>query len=104
VAEKDLTTNPAEESGAGDTKSTKQNSNIQELPHVGVRPVSVEREHPDRLIIEGVRFSGDFFRTISYPDPNYLYAIRRDEDGVVSFLVITNVEGAQDFFAEVERE
>jgi len=35
---------------------------IQEIQHLGVKPVSVEREAEDMLVINGIRFTGDFFR------------------------------------------
>jgi hypothetical protein len=37
---------------------------IQEVEHVAVEPVRIEREHNDVIVIEGVRYGGDFFRTV----------------------------------------
>jgi len=46
------------------------------------KSVSIEREENDVIVIEGVRYSGDFFRTNSWPDTKFLYALRRDGDQV----------------------
>ena len=74
---------------------------IKPLPHVSVEPVRVEREHPDLLVIEGVRYDGDYFRTFSHPETDVLYQVRRDADGVVCLTVIDSLEKAMYFFEEV---
>jgi hypothetical protein len=37
----------------------------------------------DVLEVEGIRFSGEFFRTFALPNPEALYSIQRDGDGHV---------------------
>jgi len=74
---------------------------IKSLPHVSVEPVSVVREHPDRLVINGVRYDGDYFRTFAHPATDVLYAVRMDEDGCVCLTVIDCLEKAVEFFKEI---
>jgi hypothetical protein len=74
---------------------------IKEFPHVEKKPVSVERELPDILVIEGVRYAGDLFRTLTDPNDSVLYAIRKDEDGVLRVIVIHNALEAMSFFEDV---
>ena len=74
---------------------------IKQLPHISKEPVSVVREHPDRLVIDGVRYDGDYFRTFAHPETDVLYAVRRDEDGVVCLTVIDCLEKAVEFFNEI---
>jgi uncharacterized protein YhbP (UPF0306 family) len=38
---------------------------IQQVQHNPIQPISVVRENDDVLVIEGVRFSGNFFRLFS---------------------------------------
>jgi hypothetical protein len=64
-------------------------------------PVTIEHEAGDVVVIEGVKYAGDFFRTNFMPNNEVLYAIRKDEDGVVRVTVIKNPGEAQDFFLEV---
>jgi len=71
---------------------------IQEVAHVAVEPVRIEREHNDVIVIEGVRYAGDYFRTMAVPDADVLYAVRRDDEDRVVFTVIRNVEEAEAFF------
>ena len=71
---------------------------IQEVEHVAVEPVRIEREHNDVIVIEGVRYAGDYFRTMAVPDADVLYAVRRDDEDRVVFTVIRNVEEAEAFF------
>jgi hypothetical protein len=73
---------------------------IKKIPHNPIEPVRVERDGTDSLIVEGVRFDGDFFRTLAYPSPYYLYAIRRDGEQVV-LTVIHNKEESDKFFEEI---
>lgn len=61
-------------------KDDEMSNLIKQVPHQPVRPVSVERTFPDGLMIEGIQFSGDFFRTFADPDPEKLYRIVRDGD------------------------
>lgn len=72
---------------------------IREEVHVRKPPVRVERDVPDVLVIEGVRWDGDVFRTFAAPSDDCLYALRRDGDAV-SLVTVRNVEEAQRFFAE----
>lgn len=71
---------------------------IKEVEHVAVEPVRIEREHNDVIVIEGVRYAGDYFRTMAVPDADVLYAVRRDDEDRVVFKVIRNVEEAEAFF------
>jgi hypothetical protein len=79
-----------------------KNNLFQELPHEPKKPVSVEREHPDRLVIEGVTYDGDYFREMGHPDTDVLYAVRKDSEGVVCLTVIRSVEEAKEFFEQIE--
>lgn len=74
---------------------------IKTLPHVSKEPVSVVREHPDRLVINGVVYDGDYFREFSHPETDVLYQVRRDEDGCVCLTVIDCLEKAIEFFNEI---
>lgn len=74
-----------------------ENPFIKELPHQPTRPVSVERTFPDGLLIEGVNYHGDFFRTMGSPKADFLYSIERDGD-MVTIRVIANVDEAKAFF------
>lgn len=76
------------------------NSFIQRLSHEPLKPVSLEREHPDIVMIEGVRYEGDYFRAMAAPRTDVLYAVRND-DGVTRLTIIRSVEDAKEFFAEV---
>ncbi len=73
-----------------------KNNLIQEVAHQP-KPVSIEREPGDVISIEGVKFSGDFFRTMALPDPDCLYAIRREDDAVV-LTTIRTMQDAMTFF------
>ncbi len=64
------------------------------------KPIRIEREVGDVIVIEGVRYSGHYFRTVAYPKVNVLYAIRRDDD-LVWITEIRNVDEAKKFFGEV---
>jgi len=77
------------------------NEFIKPLEHVSKEPVSVVREHPDRLVIGGVVYDGDYFRTFGAPDTDVLYAVRRDTEGVVCLTVIDSLEKAMEFFEKV---
>lgn len=76
------------------------NNHIKQLPHQPKEPVSIEREHNDVIVIEGVRYDGDYFREFGYPDTNILYSVQRDDDGVVRLTMIRTPEEAAQFFKE----
>lgn len=71
-----------------------------EVTHSFKKPVSVMREENDVLVIEGVRFDGDYFRSLSDPNVDTLYALRKLDDGSVGFIQIHNLDEAQIFFEE----
>lgn len=77
------------------------NKLIQPMPHIEVKPLSIEREYTmqgrEVIIIEGVRYDADYFRTFSHPETDVLYAVRRDEE-MVCLTVIETVEQASEFF------
>lgn len=75
------------------------NKIIQQVAHQP-KPVTIEQAENDVIIIEGVRYSADFFRVHAYPNDKYLYAIRRDGD-VVSLTAIHNANDAEHFFDQV---
>ena len=72
------------------------NSNIKQVAHQP-KPVNIEREAGDVIVIEGVRYSGGFFRTMALPDPDYLYALRREDDVVVATTIHTMQEAVTFF-------
>ena len=76
------------------------NHNITLLPHEPKRPVSLEREHPDIVVIEGVKYAGDVFRTLAFPGPDCLYFFQRNGD-VVNIRLVQTIEEAESFFEEV---
>lgn len=70
---------------------------IEEIEHYPVKPVTIEREAFDMVIIEGVRYSGEYFRQFGHPDVNALYAVRKK--GEIVFLeTIHNLDEAKNFF------
>jgi hypothetical protein len=73
------------------------NQFIKQVDHMP-GPVSIEREERDVVVIEGVRYAGDVFRVNAWPNEKILYAIRRNEEGVVCVTEIRDVAGAMDFF------
>ena len=78
------------------------NSNVKNLQHVAQPPLSIERELAggrEFILIEGVRYDADYFRTFSHPETDVLYAVRRDEETVV-LTVIQTPEEASEFFEE----
>lgn len=77
---------------------------FREIPHVSKQPVSVERIHPDRILIEGVLFDGDYFREIGHPDADVLYMVRKDVDGCVCLTVIRDELEAKKFFEKTLEE
>lgn len=78
------------------------NNHFKPLPHEPKKPVTVEREHPDRLVIEGVLYDGDYFREFGHPDTDVLYAVRKDAEGAVCLTLIRSIEEAKEFFEKVE--
>lgn len=75
------------------------NGFIKQAVHQRKKPVTVERDVNDVLVIEGVRFQGDLFRMFAEPDDRCLYAMRRDGDTVV-LVTVRDVDEAQKFFEE----
>lgn len=78
------------------------NSHVKKIQHVAQKPLSIEREITlggEVIIIEGVRYDADYFRTFSHPETDVLYAVRRDEETVI-LTVIQTPEQASEFFNE----
>ena len=75
------------------------NGLIRQVEHERKMPVTVVRDVPDVLVIEGVRWAGDIFRTFAMPSDQYLYALKRDGDQVI-LVTVHDVEEAKKFFAE----
>lgn len=79
------------------------NSLIKQIQHVEQKPLSIEREYNpfgrEIIVIEGVRYDSDYFRTFAHPDTDVLYAVRREEEMVV-LTVIQTLEEAKEFFDE----
>jgi len=79
------------------------NSNVKQLQHVVQPPLSIERELTvgrEFILIEGVRYDAEYFRTFAHPDTDVLYAVRSHEDTVV-LTIIHNADEAQRFFEEM---
>jgi len=76
---------------------------LTQVTHNPCKPVSVMREENDVLVVEGVRFDGDFFRTLSDPDPESMYVLRKLENGCVGFIEIDTLEKAKKFFEETAK-
>ena len=66
--------------------------------------VRVARVHPDRLLIEGVLYDGDYFREFGHPDTDVLYMVQKDADGCVRLTLIRSVEEAKEFFEKIEEK
>lgn len=78
---------------------------IKPLPHQPNPPLSIERDMSfgrERIIIEGVQYDADYFRTFSYPETDILYSVVRDEDGVVKLTCIRTTEEAKEFFEHAQ--
>jgi hypothetical protein len=77
------------------------NSNVKKLAHVAQPPLSIERDYTmegrEVIIIEGVRYDADYFRTFAHPDTDVLYTVWRDEDVVVLTLIQTPEEAIEFF-------
>lgn len=79
------------------------NSNIKQLPHQVKAPLSIERDISmghEIIIIEGMKYDADYFRTFAYPETDVLYAVRNLVDEVVCLTVVRTVEEAKIFFDE----
>ncbi len=76
-------------------------SAVQAMPHVPNPLLSVEREFDEGgrefILIEGVKYEADYFRTFSHPEVDVLYAVVREED-FLKLTVIDTPERAQEFF------
>lgn len=78
------------------------NNFIKTLPYQVKAPLSIERDSSmghEIIIIEGVKYDADYFRTFAYPETDVLYAVRRDEE-VVRLTIIRALEEAKIFFEE----
>lgn len=80
------------------------NNLIKQIPHVEVRPLSIEREYTmqgrEIIVIEGVSYDADYFRTFAHPETDVLYAVCRNEDQV-RLTIIQTSEQATEFFEKV---
>jgi hypothetical protein len=74
---------------------------VEEVEYEGRKPVSIEREAHDVVVIEGVRYAADIFRVLANPDANVLYTFERDGENVIA-TVIRNVGEATGFFFRKE--
>jgi hypothetical protein len=70
------------------------NKLIQSMPYQPRKHVSIEREPNDIVVIEGIRYQGDFFRMLADPDPNVVYRIRREDDAVFFEVIEPEVPNA----------
>ncbi len=78
------------------------NSHIKPLPHQVKAPLNIERDMSmghEFIIIEGVKYDADYFRTFACPETDVLYAVVRDSD-VVKLTIVRTVEEAKIFFEE----
>ena len=77
---------------------------VQAMTHTPEPPLQIEREYTPQgrevIVIEGVRYDAEYFRTFSQPETDVLYAVRQDEDGAVKLTVIRNRVEAAIFFDE----
>ena len=74
---------------------------IKQIAHVEKKPISIEREEGDVIVIEGVRYDADYFRTFGTPETDVLYSVQKIDDGCVKLTVISSVEEARIFFEEI---
>lgn len=75
---------------------------IKPIKHQPNKPLNIERDWRggiEMIVIEGVTYDADYFRTFAHPDTDVLYAIRRDGEKVW-LTVIRNAEDAKKFFDE----
>lgn len=83
---------------------TAMNNFIKPLPHQSNKPLSIERDWSsghEIILINGVRYSADYFRALAHPETDVLYAVRRDDFGSVTLTTIRNVDEAKEFFEEI---
>ena len=73
------------------------NKFIKEIQHEEKKPVSIEREPNDVVVIEGVRYAADLFRILANPDAGLLYAYERKGDQIIA-TAIRNPQDALAFF------
>ena len=81
------------------------NSHIKTLPHQVKAPLSIERDIStghEIILIEGVKYDADYFRTFAYPEADVLYAVKRLAEDVVCLTVVRTVEEADEFFKEIK--
>lgn len=81
-----------------------KNNSVKQDAYEAQKPVTIERDVNDVIVIEGVRYSGDVFRNNLWPKEAWLYAIRKREDDTVWITEIHNVEEAVKFFEQAGRE
>lgn len=82
------------------------NSNIKTLPHQVKAPLSIERDIStgyEIIIIEGVRYDAEYFRTFAYPETDVLYAVKKLAEDDVCLTVVRTVEEAKIFFDETRQ-
>lgn len=80
-----------------------ENSFIKPMPHVDVPPLRIERDYPsgrEVIVIEGVHYDAEYFRTFAHPETNVLYQVQRRDDAVW-LTTIQNEEQAKEFFENV---
>ncbi len=74
---------------------------IKTLPHVATPLLSIVREFDEAgqefILIEGVKYAADYFRTFSHPETDVLYQVQREED-FLKLTVIDTREKAEEFF------
>jgi len=77
---------------------------IKETTHQPNQPLGIERDWNNGrevIIIEGVRYDADYFRTFAHPEMDVLYAVKREDDAVW-LTVIRDEDEAKKFFEENE--
>lgn len=80
------------------------NNFIKPLPHQTKAPLHIERDMStgyEVIIIEGVRYDAEYFKTFAYPETDILYSVVRDDEGVVMLTCIRTPEQAKEFFEEI---
>jgi hypothetical protein len=79
---------------------------FKEIEHAKEEPLKIARWWEggfEKIIIEGVTYDAQYFRTFAEPETDVLYQIRKDEDGVVCLTVINTPEKAAEFFKSIEQ-
>ena len=80
------------------------NNNIKNIKHVANAPLSIERDMQsgyEKIIIEGVVYDAEYFRTFAHPDTDVLYAVKKDLDGAVCLTIVPTADEAKQFFEEI---